>query len=234
MAAVIAGLRAITLDLDDTLWPIEPAIARAEIALHDWLARHAPAVVQRYDRIALRALRDRVAEQRPDWAHDFTRIRHHSIGLALADCGHDPALADAAFEAFFAARNELLLYEEVEAALTALATHYPLMALTNGNADLRLAGVAQHFVGSVSAREFGVGKPDPRIFHEACRRLGVAPHEVLHVGDDWMLDVEGARAAGLHAAWLCRTPAAAVRDAEVWTIAHLGELVDRLVPSVTN
>jgi FMN hydrolase / 5-amino-6-(5-phospho-D-ribitylamino)uracil phosphatase len=231
---VITGLRAITLDLDDTLWPIAPAIERAEIALHDWLSRHAPAVVQRYDRMAMRALRDQVAQQQPAWSHDFTRIRHHSIGLALAECGHDPALADAAFDAFFAARNQLQLYDEVEAALTALAARYPLMALTNGNADLRLAGVAQHFVGSVSAREFGVGKPDPRIFHEACRRLGVAPHEMLHVGDDWMLDVQGARAAGVHAAWLCREPAAQAGDPTVWRIAHLGELVDRFVPPVTN
>ena len=35
-------IKAITLDLDDTLWPVWPAIEKAEQALLDWLARHAP------------------------------------------------------------------------------------------------------------------------------------------------------------------------------------------------
>jgi len=33
-------IRAITLDLDDTLWPIWPVIERAEQALHEWLEAH--------------------------------------------------------------------------------------------------------------------------------------------------------------------------------------------------
>mgnify|MGYP003353772201 CR=1 FL=1 len=33
--------RALTLDLDDTLWPVWPAIERAEAVLHDWLKAHA-------------------------------------------------------------------------------------------------------------------------------------------------------------------------------------------------
>lgn len=226
-------IRAITLDLDDTLWPIAPAIERAEAALHAWFVDHAPEVAHRYDVRALRALRDRVAQQHPQWAHDFTRVRHHSLQLALRECGHDGALADAAFQAFFKVRNQLELFEEVDEALASLAARYPLLALTNGNADLQLAGVAQHFaVGMLSAREFGVGKPDPRIFHEACRRLGCAPAEVLHVGDDWTLDVLGARSAGLQAAWLCRDPAGEPPEAcpDVWRVRDLGELAARLAP----
>ena len=37
-------VRAITLDLDDTLWPIWPTIARAERALQDWLRARAGAL----------------------------------------------------------------------------------------------------------------------------------------------------------------------------------------------
>ena len=39
----VARIRAITLDLDDTLWPIEPTIRRAESTLQAWLSQHAPA-----------------------------------------------------------------------------------------------------------------------------------------------------------------------------------------------
>ena len=36
------AVRAITLDLDDTIWPIAPVIVRAENALGAWLREHAP------------------------------------------------------------------------------------------------------------------------------------------------------------------------------------------------
>jgi FMN hydrolase / 5-amino-6-(5-phospho-D-ribitylamino)uracil phosphatase len=89
-------------------------------------------------------------------------------------------------------------------ALAALAARWPIVAVTNGNADLHGIGLAAHFTATVSARDFGLAKPDARIFHEACRRLGAAPHEVLHIGDDWALDVVGAHRAGLRTAWLRR------------------------------
>ena len=38
----VKRIQAISLDLDDTLWPVWPTIERAERALHDWLQRHAP------------------------------------------------------------------------------------------------------------------------------------------------------------------------------------------------
>jgi putative hydrolase of the HAD superfamily len=231
--ALMPRIRAITLDLDDTLWPIQPTIERAEAALHAWLARHAPAVVKRYDIEALRVLRDGVLRDRPDLEHDFTRIRHYSISLALQRCGHDPALADAAFEAFFTVRNELELYPEVDDALQALSSRYALLAVTNGNADISRMPVARHFQGSVSARELGVGKPDPRIFEAACERLRMAPHEVMHVGDDWQLDVEGALGAGLWAVWLHRTgtsqqPSCKTEAGRLWIVQDLAMLVRRL------
>ncbi len=44
--------------------------------------------------------------------------------------------------------------------------------------------------------EVGRAKPDPEIFREAARRVGVPVRELLHVGDRWELDVDGACAAG--------------------------------------
>jgi 2-haloalkanoic acid dehalogenase type II len=222
-------VRALTLDLDDTLWPIAPAIARAETLLHAWLAREAPATARRFDVAALRALRDAVAREAPDIAHDFSAVRRASLRRALAAAGDDEALADAAFEVFFAARHELELYPEVAHALARLASRYPLYALSNGNADVARTVAGPWFRGGLSAREFGVGKPDPRIFHEACRRLGCAPDEVLHVGDDLALDVLGARSAGLHAYWLRREPCETVEPGcEVATVACLASLADAL------
>jgi FMN phosphatase YigB (HAD superfamily) len=65
-------------------------------------------------------------------------------------------------------------------------------------------GVGEFFAGSFSAQAFGVGKPDVRIFHAAASSVAVAPHEVLHVGDDTALDVLGALDAGMQTVWVNR------------------------------
>src|SRR5580692_5504838 len=49
--------------------------------------------------------------------------------------------------------------------------------------------------------KLGLEKPESPIFLWAADRLGVAPGEVVHVGDSWAADVEGAVAAGMRAVW---------------------------------
>ena len=198
---------ALTLDLDDTLWPVWPAIERAEAQLHAWLRRHAPATAGRFDTAGLRALRDEVARTHPHWAHDLSAIRLESLRRALALAGDDVGLER-------------------------LAARFPLVALTNGNAVLLIIGLDRRFRGVVSARSFGVGKPHAAIFMEACRRAGAQPAQVLHVGDDPCLDVRGALDAGLQAAWMARPDIHAETDGAPdgthHVVRHLGELADRL------
>lgn len=224
-------VNALTLDLDDTLWPVWPAIERAEQHLLLWLAEHAPATAAAHDRATLRALRDAVAAEQPDWTHDLSRIRRESIRRALQAHGDDPALAEPAFEVFFAERQRVELFADVLPALERLAARWPLVALSNGNADIGRIGLGRYFRASISAREFGRGKPDAAIFHHACAVAGVPPAAVLHVGDDGALDIDGALDAGLRAAWIRREglPAtAAPRGAPHHAIEHLLELADQL------
>lgn len=227
--------RAITLDLDDTLWPVWPAIEAAERVLHDWLRTHAPATAARFDTTGLRLLRDQVGDQHPEYGHDLSWLRRTSIARALSQCGEDPALAEPAFELFFDHRQRVTLYDDVPEALARLAARGPVLALTNGNADLQRIGLAGHFVGVMGARDFGVGKPEKAFFHAACERLGCAPHEVLHVGDDWALDIEGAHGAGIASAWIHRPghrPRPAHVTATPWReLGSLAALADALAVS---
>ena len=103
---------------------------------------------------------------------------------------------------FFAARQQVDLYPQAAEVLQRLSARYPLLAVSNGNADVVRVGLGAYFSGSVSARDAGVAKPDPRIFHAAAAHLGCAPHQVLHVGDDHAADVVGAAQAGMQAVWL--------------------------------
>jgi HAD superfamily hydrolase (TIGR01549 family) len=198
------SIAAITLDLDDTLWPVWPNIQAAERDLLDWLAVHAPRTSARFDADELRAQRDAVLRDHPEWAHDLGALRREGLRRALLDAGDDPALAEPGFEVFYAARQRVKMFDDALPALQRLSNRFPVMALTNGNADIERIGIGRFFRGAVSAHEVGFGKPDARIFHEACRRLTLAPERVLHVGDDGLLDIVGALSAGLQAAWIDR------------------------------
>lgn len=219
-------IRAITLDLDDTLWPVWPAIEAAERELQAWLQQHAPGTARAYPIERMRALRAQVYEDHPHLAHDFCEQRMISLRIALSEGGEDPARADEAFEVFYAARNRVELYADSLPALQRLSARLPLAALTNGNACIHRIGLSAHFQFSLGAREHGAAKPSPCIFHAACARLGLAPHQVLHVGDDPHMDVLGARRAGLRAVWINR------RD-ETWEHAETPDLevrsLDQLV-----
>jgi putative hydrolase of the HAD superfamily len=56
----------------------------------------------------------------------------------------------------------------------------------------------------VGMEEFGVGKPDPRMYRHGCHVLGVEPAEAAYVGDELDVDARGARDAGLLGVWLDR------------------------------
>ena len=204
MAGMDSAPKALSLDLDDTLWPIWPVIERAEEALAEFLSERCPSTAKLYPIVEMRALRERIAAQYPQYAHDFTRQRRLSLAEAMRTAGDDEAHVDDAFNAFYRARNRVEFYPDAMAALDRLGARWPIIAITNGNADLASIGIADRFVHSVTARDAGHAKPDAPIFHAACARLQLAPHEVLHIGDDPLLDVVGAAGAGLRTCWINR------------------------------
>ena len=224
-------VHAITLDLDDTIWPIGPVIGRAEPALGAWLQQPAPRTAVRWPRAAMRALRDEVAAEHPQLAHDFTRQRMIALERMLHAAGDDIALAAPAFDAFFAARCEVVHYDDSLPALERMAARAPLAALSNGNADLHRIGLMHVFRFQLGAREHGAAKPSASIFHAACRQLGCAPAHVLHVGDDVEMDIVGGARAGLRTCWINREqrdwPRADLRpDLEFTTLTALADWLD--------
>jgi putative hydrolase of the HAD superfamily len=231
-------IRAISFDLDDTLWPFLPIILQAEQVLRDWLLAQAPGTVPLLTArpAVLRELREVVQLERPDLAHDLSGMRRESIRRLLVQVGENAGLAEQAFDIFFAERQRVRLYDDTLPALDWLAARFPLVAISNGNADVTRAGLGRYFRAAFSASTFGKAKPHADIFHAAAAAAGVAAHELLHVGDDAALDVAGAHAAGLSTTWVARPGA----DGELptWrhthgpaphlTVAHLGELCEAL------
>jgi putative hydrolase of the HAD superfamily len=205
-----AAIKVVTFDLDDTLWDIWPVIAQAEARLHRWLEAQFPEITDRYGPQDLRALCEEVAACDPSISHDRTLLRKAALELAAERSGRQDFATDAAYEIFYAARNEVVFFEEVVPVLERLSDRYRIGALSNGNADLERIGLDHFFDFALNPGVVGSAKPEPDMFAEACRICSVDPWEIVHVGDDPELDVMAAASAGFRTVWVNR-------KAETWS-----------------
>lgn len=97
---------------------------------------------------------------------------------------------------------------------------------------LKNEGLLDSFTSMVFSDECGIRKPATGIFHEALKRLGVAPQHAVHVGDDIRLDVEGARLANMRVIHLGGGHAYdGMPDASIQSLNELPAAVDWLESS---
>lgn len=201
------NIRAICFDLDNTLWDVWPVIRRAEQAMYDLLARRYPRITASLTIDDMHEARLRIAAAFPRMRHDLTFLRRQALLDHARDFGYPDTMVDEAFEVFIWARNQVELYPDVLPGLDLLCGQYRLFTATNGNADLGKIGLAHYFERMLAARQAGVSKPDPAIFRQVVEGSDLAMHEVVYVGDDPELDVDGARRAGMQAIWMNRLDA---------------------------
>ncbi len=102
------------------------------------------------------------------------------------------------------------MYPEVLPALQALADRgFKLGIVANWEPSLQRCvndfEIQQYFGAVVSSMESGASKPDPYIFKQALRQLGVSADHALHVGPHLNEDVAGALSAGIRPIWLNRS-----------------------------
>lgn len=201
---MLDAVRAIAFDLDNTLWDVEPVLARAERALQAWLAEHGPRIVARLTSADMRRAREELAQREPHRAHDVTYLRLAALAGHAREHGYDETLAQQAFAVFVAARNEVEVFPDVAPTLARLRRRFKLGSLSNGNADLKHIGLDHLFAVSLNARQIGAAKPERRCFDELARELDCRAREILYVGDEPLLDVVAARAAGFGTVWMNR------------------------------
>jgi putative hydrolase of the HAD superfamily len=118
------------------------------------------------------------------------------------------------------------LYEDAPPVLVALRNRGLKLAIIS-NWDDRLPGLLQqldltkYFDHLVCSYAVGATKPAPAIFQSARERLGLSFDQILHVGDSYREDFQGARAAGMPALLLRRRAEGGVPG----QIQSLGELL---------
>jgi putative hydrolase of the HAD superfamily len=223
--------RAVSLDLDNTLWDTPPVLVRAEAALWNWIRRHAPRIAEQFSSADLQQLRLALATAEPGLSHDLSWLRSETLRRAAHAAGYPATVAEQAFAEFLRERNAIEPFADVPAALERLARRLPLYALSNGNACVHRVGLGGFFRGALDAAAAGAAKPDTRIFARLIAMAAVAPGEIVHVGDDAVADVQGARAAGLQTVWInrggARWPADLPRaDREVGDLLELAQLIE--------
>ncbi len=230
----MSTIRAVTFDLDDTLWDVWAAVERAEAELHAWLDERYPHIPARYTPLEIRALCTQIAKDNPAIAHDRSACRKLGLVRAAEAVGYPAPGFDveAAFEVFYAGRNAVEFFPDALPALERLHGRYRLAALSNGNADLGRIGIAHLFDFALSAIQIGRPKPERAMYDEALKRLGIAPHQILHIGDDPDHDVRAPAEFGWRTVWVNRSdkpwPGGPHPDATVTTLAELDTVLARL------
>lgn len=201
----LGQISALTFDLDDTLYDNRPVILRTEQESLAFVRSYHPALSQLESRDFQR-LRQTLREAEPDIYHDVTEWRRRALEQGMRDAGlsADQARdgADAAMANFAKWRSAIDVPQETHDTLAALAKKWPLVAITNGNAQPELFGLDNYFSFVLRAGPDGRAKPFSDMYHLASERLGVPPGEILHVGDDLTTDVAGAIRCGVQACWI--------------------------------
>jgi putative hydrolase of the HAD superfamily len=242
--AALDGVRGVLLDVDDTIVDTREAMVAAgtEAAAAIWPHRPAEhrSMAQRYYDDPERWF-PRYASG--DVAFDAMRAGRLSevataFGLEVPEDAHR-SFEDAYAPAFRSAQR---LFPDVPRLLDVAARlSLPVALLTNSalaptQVKLEALDLVARFDVVVTTDTLGFGKPDPRVYLEACRLMGLDARHVVCVGDSIEWDVLGAEAAGLRAVWLDRAgrgttePVVAVQG-----LAELSAALDRRFgPPVTD
>ena len=229
----MSELRAILLDLDDTLYDHHYASRKAieeTISLDDALFAAGADSVEIQHRHWLELLHLDVARglRSADDARNerWARIISHFEG----DVSQSDQLANAQRENYL--RHERAVPGAVEGVAALREAGYTLSIVSNNTraeqiGKLERLGLIDAFADIVVSADHGINKPDARLFHIALDRLSVSAAQAVHVGDSWSADIEGAINAGIRPVWFNRFGAAAARSG-VAEVADLRELLDGL------
>jgi len=196
----------VTFDLDNTLWDVDDVIRNAERVTRQWFDAHVPELYATLRVDDFIEIRRRIVAERPDLAHDLSRIREAVFERAIVAVGRDGAqakrLAREAFELFLAERHKVSFYDAALDVLERLSRRHVLGALTNGNADIARLGLAPYFRFAFSAADVGAAKPAPNMFRAALAHADALPHQMIHVGDNPVDDIDGAAQLGIPTIWV--------------------------------
>lgn len=228
------NIKVISFDLDDTLWPCYPTIKRAEKKLYQWLSENQPLITNKYTPEALREKRHLILKQQPEIAHNLSLLRIKSFEQLAEELKLSTDWFETAFSIFYEARQKVTLFDDVQPVLDTLKNDFRLVSITNGNADAKKTGIAHWFDYSLNSIEVGKSKSQPEIYQQVHTLTNIEPHEMVHIGDDPINDVAGAKSAGCFTVWLNREKKSwdhndVQADAEISSLHELEGVIQNMI-----
>lgn len=201
----IRSFYAITLDLDNTLYNNDPVIAKAEEKMILFLRQFHPDLsgIESRDYYVTREI---IKSIDPEIYHDVNLWRWKSLERILLKSGlskHDAQLgADCGVDIIIDWRNRIDVPNSTHQVLSVLSARWPLIAITNGNADPILCGLRKYFVDILRAGIHGKAKPHKDMYIVASKFFGLSCKYILHIGDDLKTDIKGSVQVGMQSCWM--------------------------------
>lgn len=196
--------KAVSFDLDDTLYDNHPIIEKAESAILTYLHKSFPelgALTQHqwllYKNIEIQNF--------PELIHDVSLTRLQTLTRIMTIYGTPPFKAieygRQAFAEFVRLRSDFVVPQQSIDLLEKIGRYYPTIGITNGNVDEFKIQLDNKFKFILKAGNGFKSKPQGDLFIEAARRLKIEVTEILHIGDHLISDVYGAQNNGAQAVW---------------------------------
>ena len=200
----LSQIKVISFDLDDTLWNGDEVIIKAEWAMQEWMAKHAADISTQISHKEMRARKINFIKTNPHLSNKISHARQVFLSHLFSEFNYEnpEKMAQDCFSDFYLARQKVQLFDGVLEALTELKKRANLIAITNGNANIKLVGLNDFFDFCLNAEDFSKPKPHGDIFNDALAKANIQAHECLHVGDHPDHDMQGAFDVGMATCWL--------------------------------
>jgi putative hydrolase of the HAD superfamily len=197
--------KAISFDLDDTLYNNLPYVVHASEQLFELINRSYPATMA-WNSTQWQQLKHHLFTLRPELAHDTSAARYAMLHQGLLHFGYSEIDASQGaqlgMDCFHYHRSDFTVASEVLTVLQKLGQYYPLIGITNGNVDSKRIGLSDVMQFVLHPGHGIKMKPHSDMFTLACKQLAITPAQLLHIGDHPSSDIAGAKMAGCQSVWL--------------------------------
>ena len=230
-------IKAVFFDLYQTLVRYDPPREELEAkALKDFGIDVSPAALARpmvvadefiYNEIARLPLSGRSTEEKMALYAEYQGILLREAGIE-----YDQTIIPSLLGAMMQSRMDLILFDDVMPLLNDLKGRGLILGLISNIEQDMTETLTKLELPSwlgiiVTSLDTGAGKPRPEIFQEALRRASVQPPEALYIGDQYQVDVVGARGVGMKGILIDRNDYYG-DDIDCPKISSLSQVVDYL------
>ena len=203
------NLKAISLDIDDTVWDYEVGFRRGMTSALSKLNELDPLSAKMTNEEHFIEIREQynqsISEDSPNrWNY---KIRRYETFCKILETIARPnvKIAKEMSNAFSKGRySENDLFSDVIPAIQELRKNFKVGIISNGDTYPENLGLENVMDFAIYAPDEKIEKPDKKIFLKAIRSVNCNPEQLLHVGDNEITDVSGAIDAGCKAVWINR------------------------------